>query len=302
MRSLSGKTALVTGAGRGIGRAIATRLAEKGMRLALADIDPFGLGATRRDVEKLGCEVFQVVGDLTEPDGLSELVERVLDRWAGVDLLVNNAGVTYHGATANMPEEEWARLLGVNLYVPVQLTQRLLPSLLARPEAHILNVCSVLGLSGMPRVTAYCTTKFGLVGYSESLRAEYGRMGLGVTALCPGFVQTGLFGAARPEHEDKAPKAPPNWLCTTPEKVARRGVRAIERNERRVVIDPAGWPIHRFKLLAPTLFDILLSLGRGKRMEKKRLQLAAISANQEEALRIHLGIDRPAPQPLRRVA
>lgn len=302
MRPLTGKTALVTGAARGIGRAIALRLAEKRVRLALCDIDPFGLNATRNDALALGAECHTLCGDLTAAEDLSGLVESVLDRWAGVDLLVNNAGVTYHGATHTMPEEEWRRLLEINLHAPIDLTQRLLPALLARPEAHVLNVCSVLGLSGMPRVTAYCTTKFALVGYSESLRAEYGRVGLGVTALCPGFVKTGLFGAARPEHEGGQTKTPPEWLCTTSERVARCAVRAVERDRSRVVIDPIGRPIHTLKRAAPSLFDWLLALGRGKRVERKRRELDAISADTHEALRVRLGLDSPDSRPLRRAA
>ncbi len=86
-----------------------------------------------------------------------------------------------------MSAEHWDRLLRVNLLSHIQFTRELLPSLLARREAHVLNVCSMFGLVGMPKLAAYCTTKFGMVGFSEALRNECGREGLGVTALCPGF-------------------------------------------------------------------------------------------------------------------
>ncbi|MGL4513355.1 MAG: SDR family NAD(P)-dependent oxidoreductase [Lacipirellulaceae bacterium] len=290
MRPLAGKTALVTGAARGIGRALAIELAGRGVRLALSDIEPQGLAATAREALRLSGEACEYVVDSASSDELGGLASRVLDRWAGVDLLVNNAGVTYHGATHTMPAEEWRRLLAVNLHSHLELTRLLLPSLLARPEAHVLNVCSVLGLSGMPRVAAYTATKFAMVGFSESLRAEYGRIGLGVTALCPGFVDTGLFAAARPERHDGQPKKPPKWLCVSPERVARRALRAIERNEALAVLDPVGGWIHGAKRLLPTLFDAALSIGRSRRVAKKRRDLAALSPDELTALRLRLGL------------
>lgn len=299
MRPLRGKTALVTGAAGGIGRAIALRLARKGVCLALADCQPFGLAETKRDAARLGAEATDFFCDVADPAQVSAVTAALHDRWAGVDLLVNNAGVTYHGATHGMPSDEWDRLLAINLRSHVQFTAELLPAMLARPEAHVLNVCSVLGLAGMPRVTAYCTTKFAMVGFSESLRAEYGRVGLGVTALCPGFVKTGLFDAARPTPGGGKAKTPPAWLCVDAERVANRAVRAIERNQRRVVVDPVGRLIHGTKRLVPGVFDRLLSIGRGRRIAKKRAKLASLSSDPLTALRLKLGI---RDSPVRRAA
>ena len=125
---------------------------------------------------------------------------------------MNNAGITYYGKTVEMSDEHWDRVLRINLYAHLQFTRELLPSLLARPEAHVLNTCSMFGLFGAPKLAAYCTTKFALVGFSDALRAEYGRDGLGVTALCPGFVRTNLFTSA-PQHETaKEPKVPPKFF------------------------------------------------------------------------------------------
>lgn len=302
MRNLSGKRALVTGAAGGIGRAIAIELATHGVDLLLVDMNAVGLERVRRDCESAGVRAHSVHADLSDPDSPHEVAGEALDRWAGVDVLVNNAGVTYHGPTHTMPPDEFDRLLDINLRSKLQLTRALLPSLVARPEAHVLNVCSVLGLSGMPRVAAYCTTKFAMVGFSESLRAEYGRVGLGVTALCPGFVSTGLFAAARPEFEGADTKAPPAFMCVTPEWVARRAVKAIRWNHARVVIDPVGRPIHGLKRLVPGVFDFLLSIGRGKRVAKKHAELAELHTDTEEALRLKLGIESRELRAIRRAA
>ncbi len=290
MKQLKGKRALVTGAAGGIGRAISLRLAEEGVKVAMADCNPFGLESVRRELDSQGFDSQTFVCDVTQPNEIQSVTDKLIDQWAGVDILVNNAGITYHGVTHTMPAEEWDRMLAVNLNSHLQFTHQLLPSMLARPNAHIVNVCSMLGLSGMPRVTAYCTTKFAMVGFSESLRAEYGRVGLGVTALCPGFVDTGLFGAAKPEAEGRAPKAPPKWMCITPERVANRSIRAIKRNEHRVTLDPAGGILYHTKRWMPGLFDFLLSLGKSKRIAKKEKELQSLSEDQDQAIRMKLGL------------
>jgi short-subunit dehydrogenase len=144
---------------------------------------------------------------------------------------------------------------------------------LRRPEAHVLNVCSVLGLIGMPKVTAYCTSKFGLVGFSEALRNEFGKSGLGVTALCPGFVRTNLFTNAPLEADVSAHKLPPNIICTTPERVANAAVKAIYRNRRLVVMEPFARFMYAVKRFAPWCLDFVFHLGRRKQIARKLANL-----------------------------
>ena len=174
MREIRGKTALVTGAASGIGRAIALRLAHEGATLFLVDIDENGLAETAAEARACGVEVVTRRCNVAEPREVSAAVAEALSRWNGVDILVNNAGITYYGKVERMAADHWDRLMRVNLLSHIQFTRELLPSLLARREAHVLNVCSVLGLVGMPKVTAYCTSKFGMVGFSEALRNELG--------------------------------------------------------------------------------------------------------------------------------
>lgn len=286
MRKIAGKRALITGAASGIGRAIALRLAAAQVNLFLVDIDEVGLERVKKETVSLGADTVTQRCDISSADDLQNSVATAIDLWAGVDILVNNAGITYHGMTHLMPEEEWDRLLAINLHGPLNLTRALLPSLLARPEAHVLNVCSVLGLAGMPRVNAYCTAKFGLVGFSESLRAEYARNGLGVTALCPGFAETNLFSAAKPPIPGTEPKRPPSIICTTPEKVAKAAERAIVRNKAVVRLEPFSRILFRAKQLCPGVIDRMLRLGASKRIRRQQAELAGLSNNQTEAIRL----------------
>jgi short-subunit dehydrogenase len=210
---------------------------------------------------------------MAEPREVSAAVAEILARYGGADILVNNAGITYYGRTDEMSAEHWDRLMRVNLLSHIQLTRELLPSLLGRREAHVLNVCSILGLIGMPKVTAYCTSKFAMVGFSESLRNEFGRQGLGVTALCPGFVSTNLFTNAPLPESAEEHKLPPRLICTTPERVANAAIKAIYRNRRLVTIEPFARLMYAVKRFAPGLLDAVFHLGKRKRMARKIAQL-----------------------------
>ncbi len=273
MRELRGKTALVTGAASGIGRAIALRLAAEGVNLFVVDVNDVGLANVADEARAAGVQAIARRCDVSEPREVSATVAEILSRWGGVDILVNNAGITYYGRTEQMSAEHWDQLVRVNLLSHIQFTRELLPSLLARPEAHVLNVCSMFGLVGMPKLAAYSTTKFGLVGFTEALRAEYGRDGLGVTALCPGFVDTNLFASAPLGESQKGPKIPPAIFCTSPEKVARAAVKAIRRNHRMVVMTPAAWLLVSVKRFLPSVMDFAFHLGRRKRIERKITEL-----------------------------
>ena len=264
MRQIHGKTALVTGAASGIGRAIALRLAAEGTRLYLLDVNPVGLAGVVAEAKLHGVDVLGRHCDVSQPAQITSAVGYLLDQWGGVDILVNNAGITYYGRTSKMSPEHWDRLLAINLHAPIQFTRELMPTLLSREESHILNIASICGLIGLSRVAAYSTSKFALVGLSESLRAEFGRQGVGVTALCPGFVDTNLFSAAPRGQDIKENKQPPRWMLATPESIANRAVRAIYRNQSLVVIQPYARLMYLLKRMAPGLLDL------GNRMRRRK--------------------------------
>jgi short-subunit dehydrogenase len=283
MRELRNKTALITGAASGIGRAIAIALAREGTRLFLVDINESGLEAVAEEARQLGVEVAARRCDVGERADVSATVAEILANWEGVDILVNNAGITYYGKTEEMSEQHWDRVLRINLHSHLQFTRELLPSLLARREAHVVNVCSMFGLFGAPKLAAYCTTKFALVGFSESLRAEHGRDGLGVTALCPGFVSTNLFTSAPLGATQKEPKVPPKFFQVTPERVARAAVRAIRRNRRIVVVEPAARFTCALNRITPWVMDFFFHLGRRKRITRKMAKIEAENLSRRAA-------------------
>ena len=277
MRVLRGRKALVTGAASGIGRAIALALAREGADLWLLDVDEAGLQDVVSEAAATGVEAIGRRCDLTQADAVSAALQELLGEWGGLDILVNNAGVAYYGPTEKMTAQQWQWLMGINLLAPVQITRELLPTLLGRAEAHILNVCSISGLVAGGRFAAYHVSKFGLVGFSEALRAEYGRRGIGVTALCPGPVRTNLYRNAASGRKDRAVPEPPRWLCATEEQVAARAIRAIRRNQRMVLITPMAHLLFNVKRFAPWLLDVLNHMGR--KHKAKRLDPADHRSN-----------------------
>lgn len=293
MSTIKGKQALITGAASGIGRAIAIRLASEGANLVLIDINEQGLQEVVDQAKELGIEAISFTCDLRCRDSISNTIDQVLQQTGGVDLLINNAGITYHGNTHDMSDTHWDELMQINLHAQVQITRKLLPSLLRRPEPHIVNMASVLGLMGMQRVSAYNTSKFAMVGFSESLRAEYGRVGLGVSVICPGFVKTNLFASALLDDETKQPKTPPKMLCTTPEKVAGAVVKAIRHNRARVMLEPFSRLICGIKTHLPTIYDFLQQLGRNKRSKRRMANVAAENATTEQAEQTATKINAP---------
>ena len=156
--------------------------------------------------------------------------------------------------------------MAVNLMAPIQLVHELLPMLSAADEAHILNVCSIFGLVTWRKTTAYQTSKFGLVGFSAALRAEYCNENFGVTALCPGFVRSSLLDDCETDKPDRVVKVPA-WICATPEQTAAKAVRALQKNKGLVLVTPAAHFYWRLMRFSPSLVDWLTREGwrrRGK--------------------------------------
>lgn len=284
MRTIKGKRVLITGAGAGIGRALALALAEQNAQLVLVDIDEAALAAVAAQTElKVPTDVF--VCDLSQPVSITQLVTRVTAS-GPVDILVNNAGVAYYGPTEAMTQEQWDWLLSINLHAPIQLTRELLPTMLQRPEPHVVNMCSISGIVAGGRFAAYHVSKFGLIGFTESLRAEFGRRGMGVSAICPGPVRTDLYKSAASGRADQAVPEPPKLMTASPEAIAARTIKAIRWNKRMTLITPTAHILYQLKRFAPGLIDFANQFSR-KKFKRRRMakKLVAESVSKYEAER-----------------
>jgi NAD(P)-dependent dehydrogenase (short-subunit alcohol dehydrogenase family) len=182
--------AVVTGAGRGIGRAVADRFSAAGYTIVLAEAQaPRGRRA-QEDLRKAGGRATFVPTDVTDVRSVERLVGLVVDRFGRIDCLVNNAGVLAVGPLVRMPVAAIERVLATNLRGPVLLSRAVLPTMLTQRSGAIVNVASQLGKSGLGDHAAYCASKFGLVGFTEALAQELASTAVRVWAVCPGLVDT----------------------------------------------------------------------------------------------------------------
>jgi short-subunit dehydrogenase len=215
---------------------IAEALGRKGARLMLAARS--SLEASVQRVAATGAEVRAVQVDLVDDHDQDRLLGETEQQLGPVDVLVNNAGVESIGRFPEIPLDEIDRLVETNLVVPMRLTRKVLPGMIARGRGHVVNVASLAGLSVMAYNESYSASKFGLVGFTRALRAslQEDRSPVSASAICPGFVvDAGMFSDQQ-QHFGVA--APPLIGSTTPEKVAAAVVRAIERDLPEVIVNP----------------------------------------------------------------
>jgi NAD(P)-dependent dehydrogenase (short-subunit alcohol dehydrogenase family) len=181
------RTALVTGAGRGIGRAIAQRLAGEGMRVA---VSARGADQLVETAAACGGETLVLPADITDPDAAHELVSSVEDAWGGVDVLVANAGAGMSAPLARITDADWQRMLELNLTAPFRCIRRVVPAMVQRGYGRIVVIASVAAKRGEPYIAAYTASKHGVLGLVRAAAAELASTGVTVNAVCPGYVDT----------------------------------------------------------------------------------------------------------------
>jgi short-subunit dehydrogenase len=245
-QGLAGRTALVTGASKGIGIHIARALAREGMNLVLTARSARGLETVRREVAATGVRVLTVPADVGSRADLQELVVRSVTEFGSIDLLVNNAGMLLTLAYHKVYPQEIEDLVRVNLTGPMFLSWLVLPGMLERGSGHVVNIASIAGKYGPAYNELYSSTKAALIAFTQSFRASYRDSGVSASVICPGFVESGMYARSR-RHGLRAPRV---LGSLTPEAVAAAVVRAVRKDEPELLLNPG--PI-RLLLSLPTL-------------------------------------------------
>jgi NAD(P)-dependent dehydrogenase (short-subunit alcohol dehydrogenase family) len=275
MKEFSGRVAAITGAGSGIGRALANALARQGAHLALSDIDDAGLAETVAQCEGFGVKITSEHLDVADRDAVYAWSDRVVAEHGKVNLIINNAGVALGATVESMSYEDFEWLMNINFWGVVYGTKAFLPHLKHSGEAHIVNLSSVFGLISVPSQSAYNAAKFAVRGFTDTLRMELEIEGanVSVTTVHPGGIKTNIARNARMDESirdiagdpERAARDFERAFITSPEKAAAQILTAVRRDRRRALIGPDAKVIDVVSRLPAALYQSVLTRGIASR-------------------------------------
>ena len=244
MTELNRKRVLITGGAQGIGLEMGLQFAGRGAEIVIADLNEAKLAQAKARIEEAGAAAWAFPVDVTNPASIAALKAQIAAEAGPIDILVNNAGVVFGGPFLRTPLDLHFKTYEVNVLGVVAMTHAFLEDLIGRPEAHLVHISSASGFIGLPYGSTYASSKWAVIGFSESIRAELAVMGhkhVHSTVVCPSYIGTGMFEGA------EAPKA---TSILDPKELAEKVVRAVERN-RVQVLEP--WMVK----ITPLLRDLL---------------------------------------------
>ncbi len=218
--SLQGRTAIVTGAAQGIGRAIAEALAQAGADIAVADLDPSRSGETVAAVENIGRKALNLKVNVADAGETKSMVEQVLKVWGKVDILVNNAGITRDGLLLRMKEEDWNLVLQINLNGTFNCTKAVLQPMTKQRYGRIVNIASIVGVIGNAGQANYSASKAAVIGFTKTVGREYASRNVTVNAVAPGFIDTAMTHGLSADVKDTLLKQIPLGRLGTPADIA----------------------------------------------------------------------------------
>ena len=266
------RTAIVTGAASGLGRALCVRLARDGYLIAICDIDLTGAAETLTLVEAAGGSGRVEPLDVTDPLAWEALRERLEHDWPQLDLLVNNAGVVVSGDVGRCSLDDWRWIVDANLWGMIHGCHVCVDWLKRNPRgSHVINTSSLAAIGSFPGMAAYNVTKAAVVSFSETLHAELRRHRVGVTVLCPSFFPTALLDNGRftSPAEQRIARAEFTRTKLTAEKVADAAVRAMAWNQLYVILPAKARVLWWIKRLAPRLFFRIIALEVNRRLNAR---------------------------------
>lgn len=249
MKHLSSRVVAITGAGSGIGQALAVELAKQGSHLALSDISADNLAQTRALAQRPGINITTHTVDVSNKQQVDDWARVVVETHGQVNVVINNAGVALSGTVDSLSMEDYEWIMQINFWGVVYGTKAFLPYLEASGAGHIVNISSVFGLTSQPLMSGYNASKFAVRGFTESLRQDLELTSSCVSTTCvhPGGIKTNIAKAARVNdsvksvtghNDDAATKEFEQTFLTTPQTAAKTIIKAIRRNKRRVLVGP----------------------------------------------------------------
>ncbi len=289
MKSFAGKVAAITGAGSGIGRALALALADEKCNLALSDVNAEGLKETVALAQSRGVKVTSAVVNVADRTAMYAWAEEVAADHGKVNLIFNNAGVALGCTMSSVSYEDFEWIMGINFWGVVHGTKAFMPHLHKSGDGHVINISSVFGLFSQPTQGAYNASKFAVRGFTESLRQELDIAGWPVSATCvhPGGIKTNIARSARIGGDmAKLPDAEKmtadfeKMFITTPAKAADIILKAVRKNKRRVLVGPDAVFLDKMVRLLPELYQRLVISAFRKQGGEKLKALSEAKGNE----------------------
>ena len=271
MKDFTGRVAAITGAGSGIGHALAVNLAKRGAHLALCDIDEAGLAETVTQCEGYGVKITSQRVNVADRAAVEAWAERVVADHGKVNLVINNAGVALGAMIESMSYEDFEWLMSINFWGVVYGTKAFLPHLKASGEGHVVNLSSIFGLISVPSQSAYNSAKFAVRGFTDTLRMELEieRAPVSVTTIHPGGIKTNIAKNARIDDSlaemsgdpEQARRDFERAFVTSPDKAARQILAAVQRDRRRALVGPDAKVIDFVSRLPAVVYQTLIERG-----------------------------------------
>lgn len=267
-RRYKDKVVLVTGAAGGLGRALCLRYGRAGAKIGLMDLDAAGVEALSDELAGHGIQALALPCDITDEAACADGVQQLAARLGGLDLLINNAGLTQRSAFVETSTEVIRKVMDVNFFGALYCTKAALPLIMER-RGHVIAISSVAGLAPLYGRTGYAASKHAMVGLFSTLRAEMLEHGVGVTVACPGFIDT-EFARRALDGDGSVTPHPRSTVgdAATPEQVAQAIFRAASRDQAVLVLSPTGHVSRLLGALAPDLFQRLMARALRKELER----------------------------------
>lgn len=270
MKSFKNKVAAITGAGSGMGRALAIELAKAGAQLAVSDIDEARVEETAELVAQLGADVISRKLDVSQKDDVQAWADEVFHHYGKVNLIFNNAGVALSATVEDISYDDFNWLFNINFFGVMYGTKAFLPYLKRSGEGHIVNTSSVFGLIAVPGLVAYNTSKFAVRGFTETLRQELDieKCGVSCSSVHPGGIKTNIAKDAKMRDSmkkivgDDLDKSTENFeklFSTTSEDAAKIILKGVQKNKRRILVGKDAYAIDGFQRSLPTLYQRVVS-------------------------------------------
>lgn len=264
MTEIKGKTAVITGAASGIGRATAVALAREGARIAAVDLDRAGLAETASRIAAVGGDVTTYLVDVASRDAVYAFAQEIESAFGGADIVINNAGVAQVASVEELAYEDFEWVMNIDFWGMVYGTKAFLPQLRAKGAGHIVNVSSIFGLFAVPTQAAYNSAKFAVRGFTEALRHEMRGTGIAVSCVHPGGIKTNIMRNARflqsvqTTVREEAASGFDRLARTTPDRAAEVIVTGIKKNKGRILIGMDAKILDIVQRLMPASYGRLL--------------------------------------------